>query len=400
MKIIPGDTAVSPWSALPGWALCAGLLFSLISISLAEGFLFLAVVLWAAWLIKDKVKFSAPAFFIPLLAYAGISLVSSAFSVNPEVSFKDCRELALYLIVPLTFMSLRTLEDIRRANLAVFASAAASLVYSFYRFAAVAPPGERIKGFMGHYMTQAGLLVMFVSLALAVFVFGRKKSRFLWGTAALAAGVALEMTLTRSAWIGLAAAVCILVFIRNPKLLIAVPVAVALVFFASPAPVKQRVLSIFKLQGFSNRTRVEYIRAGVKIIGDYPLTGTGPDTVDMVFQNPKYGLSEDAKRNVHLHNTVIQIAAERGIPALAAWLVFIVAIFLGLAKLVRARDPETLPLAAGALAALTAIVVSGFFEYNFGDSEVAILFFYLVTMPFAAAGARRAEARSGGQNRC
>ena len=81
------------------------------------------------------------------------------------------------------------------------------------------------------------------------------------------------------------------------------------------------------------------------------------------------------------------------------WLVFVVWIFLGLAKLVRERDPEILPLAAGALAALTAFIVSGFFEYNFGDSEVAILFFYLVTMPFAAARARRAEARSGGQDR-
>lgn len=378
------------WSALPVWALCAGLLFSMISISLAETFLLLAVFIWAVLLLKEKGRLTAPTFFIPLAVYAGISLVSAAYSVNAGVSFKECRELAIFLIVPVTYMSLRSFKDVRLANLAVFASAAASILYSFARFAFVAPPGERIKGFMGHYMTQSGLIILFASLALAILLFERGKSRYLWGAAALAAGAALELTMTRSAWIGLAAAVCVLVALRSPKFLAVVPVAIVLIFFASPAPIKRRALSIFQLQGFSNRTRVEYARAGVKIIGDYPLLGSGPDTVDMVFQNPKYGLSDDAKKNVHLHNTMIQIAAERGLPALAAWLAFIVWAFMKLAGLVRTRDPRILPLAAGALAALVAILASGFFEYNFGDSEVAILFLYLLTMPFAAARALRA----------
>lgn len=385
------------WPSLPLWALCAGLLFSMISISLAEGLLFLAVFFWAVLLLKERGRFTAPTFFIPLAVYAGISLVSAAYSVNAWVSFKECRELAIFLVVPVTYMSLRTMKDIRLANLAVFASAAASILYSFVRFAFIAPPGERIKGFMGHYMTQAGLLAMFASLALAVLFFKRNKGRYLWGAAAAAAGAALILTMTRSSWIGLAAALCVLVALRSPKFLAVVPVAIALIFFASPAPIKQRALSIFQLQGFSNRTRVEYARAGVKIIGDYPLLGSGPDTVDMVFQNPKYGLSDDAKKNVHLHNTMIQIAAERGLPALAAWLAFIVWAFVKLAGLVRIRDPETLPLAAGALAALVAIVVSGVFEYNFGDSEVAILFLYLLTMPFAAAQALRAAPPNGGR---
>jgi O-antigen ligase len=221
-------------------------------------------------------------------------------------------------------MALDSIEEISRANLAVFISAAVSMAYSFYHFVFKAAPAERIKGFMGHYMTQAGLLVLFVSLALAMLFFGRKKTRWLWGAGAVAALAALELTLTRNAWIGLAVALCVLVFIYKPKFVLAVPVLVVIVFFASPAPVKQRALSIFTLQGFSNRIRVEYFQAGLKIIRDHPLFGTGPDTVDMVFQNPKYGLSEDAKRNVHLHNTPVQIAAERGIPALLAWLAFIV----------------------------------------------------------------------------
>jgi hypothetical protein len=41
-------------------------------------------------------------------------------------------------------------------------------------------------------------------------------------------------------------------------------------------------------------------------------------------------------------------------------------------------------LAAGALAALAAMLAAGFFEYNFGDSEFLMLLLVLITLPFAA----------------
>jgi len=40
-------------------------------------------------------------------------------------------------------------------------------------------------------------------------------------------------------------------------------------------------------------------------------------------------------------------------------------------------------MAAGALAALVGLFSAGLFEYNFGDSEVVVLFLYLTTVPFA-----------------
>ena len=108
----------------------------------------------------------------------------------------------------------------------------------------------------------------------------------------------------------------------------------------------------------------------------------------MVFQNPKYGLSETAKRNVHLHSNVMQIAAERGIVTLLAWLAFIAAAFVSLLKLARPRGSDVRPLAAGALAALAAFFAAGFFEYNFGDSEVTTLLLVVLTLPFAASRLR------------
>ena len=124
------------------------------------------------------------------------------------------------------------------------------------------------------------------------------------------------------------------------------------------------------------------MQAGIKIIKDYPFFGTGPNTVDMVFQNPKYGLSDLSKRNVHLHNNITQIGAERGIPALLAWLTFIGWTFLSLLRLLRNKDPTIYPLTVSALAALLALCTAGLFEYNFGDSEITILFLTIITLPF------------------
>ena len=40
--------------------------------------------------------------------------------------------------------------------------------------------------------------------------------------------------------------------------------------------------------------------------------------------------------------------------------------------------------ACAALAATTAMLTAGLFEYNFGDSEFLMLFLVLITLPYAA----------------
>jgi O-antigen ligase len=171
----------------------------------------------------------------------------------------------------------------------------------------------------------------------------------------------------------------------KPKTLIIIPIAAGLFFLIGPQNIKQRAIDIFSLKDLSNIHRIEYLKAGFQIIKDYPLLGTGPDMTDDVFQNPKYGLSDQARDNVHLHNNIIQIAAERGIPALVSWLVFMGWAFVSLLKLLIKRKPAVFPLAVAALAAFSALATAGLFEYNFGDSEITVLFLYIITIPFTLA---------------
>ena len=54
-------------------------------------------------MIRDKSRPSAPTFFVGLLAYAGITLISSVFSIAPVESLIDSRQLVLFLIVPAVY---------------------------------------------------------------------------------------------------------------------------------------------------------------------------------------------------------------------------------------------------------------------------------------------------------
>ncbi len=365
-------------------AIALFLLFSFWSISLSQIFLTLALIFWLILLVTKKQKFEIPRFFWPLVIYALLSLISSFRSVNAEVSLIDSKDLLLFLVVPITYMGLREEKSLNLANLALVASVWISIFYSLFSYFFAPTQSQRITGFMGHYMTQAGLFLLFISLALGILFFSRNKLRFLWGATLFFSILILIFTFTRSAWIGAAVAASVILFLYKPKMLVLIPIILGLVFLVSPKNVKQRALSIFSLKGYSNVHRIEYVKAGIKIMKNYPFFGTGPDTVDMEFQLPKYGLSEEAKQNVHLHNNIFQIGAERGIPALLAWLAFLLLASIDLMKLIKTKNPLVFPLAAGALAALAGLFAAGFFEYNFGDSEITTLFLYVLTIPFVA----------------
>jgi O-antigen ligase len=166
------------------------------------------------------------------------------------------------------------------------------------------------------------------------------------------------------------------------------------VFIAvAPAQLTERFYSSFRLTQRirtsptiqstvdSNRDRVAMIRSGLKIVKDHPITGVGPDMIIRVY--PAYRDPEAVRQlNSHLHNVPLQIAAERGLVALAIWCWFIVAL---LRDFLRKRKTTHLPsIPTAGLACVVAMIAAGQFEYNFGDSEFLMLFLVLVTLPYAA----------------
>jgi putative inorganic carbon (hco3(-)) transporter len=123
------------------------------------------------------------------------------------------------------------------------------------------------------------------------------------------------------------------------------------------------------------------LRQGVTMIRAHPLTGVGPNMVERVYEEHRDPTAPE-HANPHLHNVPMQIAAERGLLALAAFAWFLVAASTDLLRLLRHSRYKCLP--ATALAAIAGMLAAGLFEYNFGDSEFLMLFLVLLTLPFAA----------------
>src|SRR4029078_9012472 len=110
------------------------------------------------------------------------------------------------------------------------------------------------------------------------------------------------------------------------------------------------------------------------------LTGVGPDMIIQVY--PGYRDKNAVNQlNPHLHNVPLQIAAERGLPALAVWILVIATL---VRDLPRRRHADFPSLSNTGIAVIGAMLAAGLFEYNFGDSEFLMMFLVLVTLPYAA----------------
>jgi len=78
-----------------------------ISIAAANILLALMMVCWAVQIVQEKTLPAVPRFFWPLAAYAAITLVVSAFSLDPRTSIVDDKQLVLFVIVPAVYQIAR-----------------------------------------------------------------------------------------------------------------------------------------------------------------------------------------------------------------------------------------------------------------------------------------------------
>ncbi len=370
------------WFKRVGFAGLLGFVAALqFSIAVANIFFSLALLMWLLRVMTGRTKFAAPAFFIPLAAYGAITLVSAAFSSDPRVGFIDSKQLVLFLIVPMVY-------DLARGSTAPFVvqviisvgaiSAAVGVVqYGVLQYDNL---GRRAQGSLGHYMTYSGLLMLVTCAACARILFTRDR---IWPLLMMPALIAaLAASFSRSAWVGTCAGVAFLMLLKDFRLMAVAPVIAALFLALAPPQITERFYSMFDPHDATRLDRVAMLHVGERMVATYPLTGVGPTMVERRYRE-FLASNEDQHVNPHLHNVPMQIAAERGLPALAIWLWFIVALVSGLVQ--RLHIPESRFLAACALSCIIAMLAAGQFEYNFGDSEFLMLFLVFMTLPYAPA---------------
>jgi O-antigen ligase len=110
------------------------------------------------------------------------------------------------------------------------------------------------------------------------------------------------------------------------------------------------------------------------------LVGVGMDSIKGHWR--EWGLFENGRLPMgHMHSDYLQIALERGVPALIVWLILLGAYARTLWR-VRRRVPSEnwieKGIVLGALGGLVGFMLSGVVHYNWGDSEVVMIFYLIM----------------------
>jgi len=375
----PQDDRLELYGAVAIMGVAAMLEFS---IAIAQVLVAVAAICWVATLVVRHERIEVPRFFWPLAAYAGMTLVSAAFSIDPRAGLiGPGKQLVLFLLVPITC---RFATGPRRMTLmtVVLTSAAISAAFGVFQYAILHYDflGMRPRGTLGHWMTFSGLLMLAASIAVARVLFGRGERT--WAAMVLPAlAVGVAVTFTRSAEVGIFAAVALLFSLKDFRLFAVLPIVAAVFIAVAPGQITQRFVSMFDKKDVTRLDRVAMLREGGRMVAAHPLVGVGPNMVQRRYAEYRGDDAVNAT-NPHLHDNPVQIAAERGLPAVALWFWFLAVLVRDLWRRFRTATDRFLP--AAALAVVIAMFTAGLFEYNFGDSEFLMLFLIVVSLPFAS----------------
>jgi O-antigen ligase len=247
---------------------------------------------------------------------------------------------------------------------------------------------RRATGFFNHWTTYSESLQLICSVVFGLFVAlprkRNKRSVVLLVVFAALCG-ALLLTVVRASWAAfLVSAVLIaLLGLRWRALLVIGACALPLVLVGFYVLHQKRSVGFFDPNDDSIRWRQTVQREGLQLLTSSPrhlLVGVGMDSIKShwrawkLFDNGRLPMG-------HMHSDYLQIALERGVPALLAWLILMALYARMLWRLRRRLSKENWierGLALGALGGLVGFLISGFVHYNWGDSEVVMIFYLIM----------------------
>jgi len=363
--------------------------FSLISIAGTHIALGLFVMLWLGQMVGQK-KWQVRrtpldrAFLFLVIAF----ILSTLFSPEPLASLRNLKNPLLILIVYALSSNLKTEKSIQH-SITLFI-VIATVVSAFGLVTTQIMAGKKVMGLQSSSMTWGAMGVIFASQTFSQALFGIRDRRR-WGY--LAAGIVQLLSLlfsyVRGAWLGFAAAVLLLLFLKNKKWILLTLVLAGAGFFVAPQPLQQRILNIANLQVGSTQVRLTQWRNSVKIFKDHPLTGVGWIDLAKIHKSyapPGADLSYEAYWIGHFHSNYVMFLIYFGLIGVAALLYFLAKLFTSLwqrRRLTSADQPALSAWLVGTLAASLGFWINGLFDWTFGDAEVVSLWWLTLGLAFA-----------------
>jgi hypothetical protein len=259
----------------------------------------------------------------------------------------------------------------------------------------------RASGWTRHYETFAEVLQIVAQLALGFALAGwrrrddaaaqvksspsvlrgRSMKAALPAIAFVLLAVGIALTAMRTTLVAFAFGACVVAWRASARgrqrALVVAAVAVVLCLGAL-AVWRTRATGALRLDDASANTRVEVARVAVSRVALHPAFGHGMDAVHAHWNEWGFPGSD----MLHAHSTPVQIAFDRGLPALLFWLWLMYAFWKTAARAEHlwrdAPDAGAHGLSLGIGGALAGFLASSLVNYNFGDAEVALLVWWMM----------------------
>lgn len=325
-----------------------------------------------------------------VLLYFIAEVVSRLFAVVPDHAFDNIKRLLLFGIfyasvgkITGTLMLSRMLAFLLSVLSAISAIELITYAVKFGEMIQTTPFSEIRIDYFNYPLTSAEIKLMVLMAFMPVIL---RKEIFIFRRSILillSAPVALSMLLTQSRNVYLALFICLIVYgIFESRKVLAVTVALTVVsYFILPVSVTKRVSSIFDTEHPSNRSRILMWQTGWQMFLDHPITGIADSDFLGVYKT--YKTPEYHGEGVHMHNNFMMILATTGIAGMLTFLGFFAAVVSGQWKMFRnSRDALSRRLIEGSMYVMLSFLITGMFEWNFGDHEVMTVFFFLISVPF------------------
>jgi hypothetical protein len=362
---------------------------------------------------------------IPFSLFILACIIAVIDAYDTSYAYKELRKLLEILIFFWVVNCVRENHLKNSLSMLLITAAVLASVYGFYQgWRDGINISNRIEGTMSVYMTFAGLLMMVVMLALGRVLF--RKPLELW----LLIGIGLIctcllFTFTRQAWLGIFVGGLFLLFSLKRKLTLILMGTLLTILIVYGGQIRLKILDMTTLWNITINDKGEQIkiktvywtknlhddfishlkirinstlrrqqdetflmrgnlwRGGWEVFKDYPLTGCGFKCMDLIYsQYPDpTGIIQQLRG---MHNNFIQLAMDTGILGLSTWIGIWICFFGLLYKRIKSTKIQSDKwVIYGSSAAVIAFLVGGCFESNFYDSEVVMVLYFIMALPFS-----------------
>jgi hypothetical protein len=326
----------------------------------------------------------------PLLAWAVATVLAAALASDPAASTAKLKKLLLFGMIYWAPGVIRSPWNLGRLFMGLLFSAGVTSLYGVLTF--FLQGGAQIGGFHGFYMTNSGLLLLCTFPAILFAACKDLRSSHRWGAAIAAVSILSSQFFgcLPGAWLGTGIGLVFLAIRRRKPLLgVAVPVGVVLLALI-PGVFQETTYDLLDPESGSNKERVLVWGNGLRLFGDDPLSGWGLHDLRDEYARVK---TPAAAVQGHMQSVPVHIAASMGMPGLAAFGWFLVAVFRALGRARAGTVTGGFPRAVvdGAETGVVAFLAAGLVEWNLGDSEILALLCFLIGAALAAGRIGRAS---------